>query len=325
MSDVLGLSTDLVTDDKPTAAEWNLRGEIAENTALLLYQSLVQDGIINCDPQRCTFDAATNRILAPSAGAPIIGKIYRTPLYMDVSMEADGTVGAATTTALTDSSLTGANDFWKNAYLIFTSGAQSGEVRRVTAYEPALHRLSWTTPLGGAPVATDTFVVTFFYVSGLTDGVLNYILAQPGADTISRGIVEFVAVTSLVVPAGSLYLSTATLDGGGTCTASDDGPFGCSRDLWTGLGASSLLSGSGTIEGLGAGLYVEVPVAHDELLNRGDLNVTADSASITVTVPEHHRTTEFVVRFTNDASYTVNFGYSWSRRGRLVAYPSNDA
>jgi hypothetical protein len=320
---VLGLITDAPAGFHPPHAEANLVRQIEINTALVLYQSLIQDGIINCDPERATFDQTTNRILKPSADAPIVGKIYRSPLYMDASMEVTGAVLSATTGNLTDSGLTGADAFWVNAYVIFTSGTYLGQVRRVTAYESSLHRLSWTAPLAGIPAAADTFVVTFFHVTGLTNSVLNYILARSGADTISRGIVEFHAVTTLVVPDGELYLSTATLNGSGVCTASDDGPFGCSRDLWTGMGASSVLSGSGTIEGLGAGLYVDVPVTHDELLNRGDLDVTADSTSVDVSVTEHHRTTEFTVRFTNEASYTLDFGYDWTRRGRMKAYPSN--
>jgi hypothetical protein len=133
--------------------------------------------------------------------------------------------------------------------------------------------------------------------------------------------VQFYAALASTLPTGHLLLSTATLNSGGACTGSDDGPFpGCSRDLWYGIGGSNLLSGGGTIEGLATDNAVTIEVDHPELLNRGDLDVTTDNPAIKVTITDHSRATQFTVTFENVGSYSVSFNYTWARRGRLLQY-----
>ena len=319
---ILGLDTNATTGDHPTYAGANRASGTLESWASTILP-LIQDGILTCNPARCVWDATHNRILRPSSGAPILGKLGNFAIYMDTSLEADGTVLAATANYLTDASLTGTLNYWVNAYVIFTSGAQAGQVRQVNSYDPATHRLGWNTALPDAPAASDTYTVTFYYVTGLANGAVNYVSAQPGPDTITRGIVQFYAALSGTLPAGNLLLLTATLDSGGSCTAHDNGPLGCNRNLWLGIGGSHLLSGSGTITGLAGDASTSVEIDHDELLNRGDLNVTTDNPNVTVTVTDHSRTTQFTVQFANTASYPVDFEYSWTRRGLLLLYPSN--
>ena len=307
---------------KPSADEANRLRYTVINLYRLLLGGLAQAGIVNCSPARCVWDATNNRILRPSADMPIMGCLPWYPIYMDASLENSGSVYGATTLSLTDTGLTGTTGFWTNAYVVFTSGALAGEVRRVTAYDPATQTLSWSTPVLPAAAPGDTYVVTFFYVTGLQNSNLNYIFASAGSDTVERGIVEFSASLSGTAPTGTILLSTATLDSGGVCTAHDDNPLGCHRNLWVGGCGANALSGGGTVTGLAPApaAPLDIVVTHEELLLCGDLVVTTDNANVTAEVIAHNRATQFTVRFTNIGAYSEDFSYTWERRGRLLQY-----
>ena len=67
--------------------------------------------------------------------------------------------GAATTTTLIDSGLTEADtDFWKGRIIIFTSGALLGQATDITAFDPALDKLTFTA-LTNAPAAAVEYVI----------------------------------------------------------------------------------------------------------------------------------------------------------------------
>lgn len=67
--------------------------------------------------------------------------------------------GAATTTTLIDSALTQADtDFWKGRIVIFTSGSLKYQATDITAFDPALDKLTFTA-LTAAPSGGDTYVI----------------------------------------------------------------------------------------------------------------------------------------------------------------------
>ncbi len=67
--------------------------------------------------------------------------------------------GVATTTTLIDSALTQANtDHWKGRIVIFTSGALTYQATDITAFDPALDKLTFTA-LTNAPAGADTYVI----------------------------------------------------------------------------------------------------------------------------------------------------------------------
>lgn len=92
-----------------------------------------------------------------------IGKLLADYLnYVDkaASIVYEGSVtGAATTTTLIDSGLTQtATDFWKGRIVIFTSGTLKYQATDITAFDPALDKLTFTA-LTGTPALADTYVI----------------------------------------------------------------------------------------------------------------------------------------------------------------------
>ena len=67
--------------------------------------------------------------------------------------------GAATTTSLIDSGLTeAATDHWKGRILIFITGALKYQATDITAFDPALDKLTFTA-LTSAPSGGDEYVI----------------------------------------------------------------------------------------------------------------------------------------------------------------------
>lgn len=50
-------------------------------------------------------------------------------------------------------------DFWKNAFVTFTSGSLAGQTRQVTGYDGSTKFLSFTTPFTSSPSNGDLFVI----------------------------------------------------------------------------------------------------------------------------------------------------------------------
>jgi len=323
VDDFLGLYNATVTGDKPAAAVFNRYGEFLTLLLRVFLREVVQDGILRSEPPRATYYYYTSRILQPTLNLPILGICGGYPILMGSDLEQDGTVATGATTSLTDSGLAGSGNHWVRAYVIFTSGANDGEVRRVTAYDETLHRLTWSEELVSAPLLGDTYTVTFFYVSEQTPSATNYVFARKGSDMVSRGIVEFYASTSPTVPDNELLLASALLDGNGDCISYDDHPTGAARDLWAGVGQYKTLSGSGTVENVPAGESVEVNPTHDQLLFLGGLTVSLDTeyyAYGSVEVTEHYRDAEFKFTITNNTESPCTFNYAWERSGRVMSY-----
>jgi len=72
-------------------------------------------------------------------------------------------------------------------------------------------------------------------ITGLTNGVVNYVYAQINSTSHDdTRTVDFIASTSTANPSGTLRLGSMTLDGSGTVTAKDNNPDGYRRDYWRG-------------------------------------------------------------------------------------------
>lgn len=323
LESVLGLITQAETGDRPPATEYNRRANFLLGLFQVFLQNVVEDGILRNDPERCGYYYYTNRITRPSESLPIMGLVGGYPMLMGNNMEADGTVSTASTTALIDAGLGGADDFWVRAYILFTSGVNDGQVRRVEAFDATTKQLTWDTALGTAPSPGDTYTVTFFYVTDLTVAATNYIFARKGSDTVDRYIMEFYASTSATPQTNEILVSSAVLDGSGSCISFDDHPTGVARDLWTGVGSYKELTGSGTVEDLAASASVQVTVSHDQLLFLGGLNIELETGYYvygSIVVDEHHKDDEFKFTITNDSGSPVTFNYTWSRNGRVASY-----
>lgn len=323
LESVLGLITGAVTGDRPPASEYNRRANFLLGLFQVFLQNVVEDGILRNDPERCGYYYYTNRITRPAENLPIMGLVGGYPMLMGSDMETDGTVTTASTTAFVDPGLSGAEDFWVRAYIVFTSGTNDGVVRRVTAYDATTKQISWSEALAAAPVPGDTYTVTFFYVTDLTVDTTNYIFARKGSDTVDRYIMEFYASTSATPQTGEILVSSAVLDSGGNCISFDDNPTGVARDLWTGVGSYKTLTGSGSVVDLAAAASVQVTITHDQLLFLGGLEVELATGYYvygSVVIDEHHKDDEFKFTITNDSGSPVTFDYTWSRSGRVATY-----
>ena len=313
----LSLITGVLPGEIPTASEANRVRQFLVLLYRVVLSRVFQSSILLCDPARCVYDDAVNRIDVPTTDLPIVGLVGGYPVLMGVDLEYAGTVASANTTSIVDAGTPGDDGAWVRAYVVFTSGTQSGEVRRVTGFNGTTGALTWETPLAQAPAALDTFVVTYYYVSDLTVGATNYVFARKGSDTVSRGIVEFHASTSATVPANEILVATAVLDGSGACTSYTDAP----QTLAAGVGAYDTLTGTGSIEIL-AGQTATITISHNALMLLGGITValTTNTSDGTVDVTQYYKDDEFVFEVTNDSAYTLTFAYSWTRKGRLLRY-----
>jgi len=318
----LGFITGAETGEFPPADEANLVRKWLILVFRVFLKEIVQDGIVKCNPDRCTYYYYNNRIVKPTLDLPILGIVGGYPVLMGSDLEYEGTVLGGSTTGLTDASLPGENNFWVRAYVKFTSGANLDEVRRVTVHTAAEGALSWDEELAEAPALGDTYVVSFYHVSDLTAGAENYVFGRKGSDTVSRGILEFYASTSSTVQTGEVLLASALLDSNGDCISYDDDPEGVARDLFAGVGQYRTLSGTGSVE-LAGSAEVDVTVSHDQLLFCGGLTfeLTGDNAaSGSIALTEHHADDEIVLTITNNTGGTLTFDYSWTRSGRVLVY-----
>ena len=319
----LGLITGAVTQEIPPAGEANLVRQWLILLFRVFLKETLQDGILRCDPERGVYYYYNNRISKPTVNLPVLGIIGGYPILMGSDLEHEGTVLGGTTTSLSDGGLPGdGNDFWLRAYVLFTSGANDGLVRQVSAHGASEGSLTWETALASAPVLGDTYVVTFFYISDLTSSSTNYIFARKGSDSVSRGIMEFYASTSSTVQDGEALLASAVLDSNGDCISYNDHPEGAARDLFTGVGQYKTLSGDGSVAVPGSS-EVDVTISHDQLLFCGGLTFQltgANAASGSVILLEDHKDDEFKLTITNNTGGELTFEYAWTRGGRVLYY-----
>jgi len=100
---------------------------------------------------------------AIDAGAIATGAIDADALAADAVTEirslASGTADSGTTTTLVDAALTEADtDYWKNAWLLITSGTEANQVRLITGFTPGTDTITFAPALTQA-VATNTYEI----------------------------------------------------------------------------------------------------------------------------------------------------------------------
>lgn len=313
--------TDRVVGGPVSPSDHNIiAGYIERGLARVLLRLLIEEGIINRDPDTPTVDETTARITAPTAGDPLVGVINGNLFYMGNTHELSATTTGGGTTYLVSSSLTQADNYWLDAWVVFTSGAHAGTAVQVTASDQSEGRLTWTTDLGSAVASGTTFVVTFYYVQDLTAGALNYVFGRVTGRTTEDGLIEFVASTSSTPAAGDILLASVTLDVGGNVIATNNAPSGHDRNLWTGAGAVHQVAFSGTLTGLLPGAYTDVTIAHAAMLLLGPVDVSLGDADCSYEVTEAYRPDRIILRVTNNGSYATNVTYTGTRWGRKKIY-----
>jgi len=307
-------------DARPPSDHNTIAGYIEDGIAKVLLRLLIEPGVINRSPDTPTVDESTARIACPSSGEPMVGVINGNLFYMHHNLELSGTTTGGGTTYLTSGEITQRDDYWNDAWVIFTSGPHSGTVVQVTDSDQSEGKLTWETALGSPVGSGVTFVVTFFYIENKTNGALNYVYGRTTGRTTREGLIKFVASTSSVGVEGDILLATMTLDGSGNVVSSDNAPTGHERNLWKGAGAVHQIAFSGSLSGLAPGAYVDVVINHVPLLLFGPIEVTLSDANCAWSVSECYKEDQFTLRVTNNGSYPVSVTYSGTRWGRKKVF-----
>lgn len=301
-------------------ADWNNLVKYIDNgLARVLLQHMMADGILTASADPLTLDTTTKRFTAPVGSTVVAGLVAGRQFYMDATHEGGGTVTTGNAGYIIDTGLINPNDFWNGAYVIFTSGTYSGQIRAVSDYNSSTNKLSWLTPLSGAPAIGDTYVVTFFYIQSLTNSALNYIYGSVSGNTPSGQLLSWVANTTGVKPASSILVATMTLDSDGLVTASDNNPTDADRVSYKGIGAHDVITLTGTITGLAAGGSSQLTRTHAYLLYRGGIRYTLGNENLSLTMDQCWEPDTITFTISNDASYPINVAYTvyvegWKRR-----------
>lgn len=314
------IKNDNTADDYISSADWNnIVKFMGEGLARLIAKTMLSDGIITREDNPLCVDDATGRFLCPSSGEVVAGFIGGQMFWMDDTMEMVSTATGGNTVTLVDTSFTQVDDFWKYAWLICTSGTNNGLVRQITGFDATTGTLSWSSPLTAAVTAGDTYVVTFYYIQGLTDNDDNYIYGRALAITPEGFIIQWVSNTTGVKAAGDIYVADLTLTSG-VVSLYNDSPAGSDRVLYPGVGSHDVETLTGTISNLAAGGTTELTLSHEYLLYRGGITVTLSNANFTYTVDEYYKPDEVVISVTNSAGYTDSTTYTVEIAGRQRRY-----
>jgi hypothetical protein len=193
-------------EDKVIADDVNLRNNYLENVGKVILHQLISGGLIYREPPTSMFDLTTNRINCPSVDDPLVGLVYGKPFIMGHDREADGVINDGGTTYLIDSSRNEVDNFWQDAFVVFTSGANEGLVRQVTSSVSATGQLNWSSALDTSVAPGDAYTVTFFYIQDITTEVLNYVYGRSLDRTTPDGVIQWVANTNGVAAEGDLYI-----------------------------------------------------------------------------------------------------------------------
>jgi hypothetical protein len=317
-----GVTNSYVTGDKPTADEWNtLINFLDSGLGRFLVQTMMENGVMTRETPSLVIDTTAVRIDVPGSGQPAVGCIGGKFFYMDDTMEVASTADSGTTTTLVDATLTQGSGFWVGGYVIFTSGLNSGVARKITGYDSTTDTLSWTTPLSNAVVASDGYVVTFYYIQGLTNSVLNYVFGKSVNRTISYFTIEFYAnTTGTPDSANDILLSTVTLNGSGVVTASNNSPTGADRTLYKGLGSYHEETITGTLVSVPAGGSVDVTETHEYLLLRGGMTIAFDDVDFEASDVQIWAPDSVTFTVTNTSSYVTTVTYTLVVGGRQRGY-----
>lgn len=290
-----------------------------ENLATVLIRRLCGGGLIARGADETTFDAQTGRIAVPDPQHPLLGIVNGQFFVLGNDREATGTANSGTTLNLVDAARAEAQGFWQDGFVLFTSGANAGQARKVTASDPASGTLSWETELPQAVQAGDAYVVTFFSIQGLTAGALNYIFGRATDRTAPHGVLQWVANTTEAKAEGDFLVGTLTLDAQGAVVEANDSPEGVDRCFFPGVGQVHTITLTGTIEGLEPAASVEITRTHDELILFGPLTAESDNPDCSIEVVEGWQADRVVLRLTNNHPYSLPaVSYSVTRKGRKL-------
>lgn len=302
-----GVKLDYVVDDNLATSDWNNLVKFVDNAlARVLVQYMMVDGLLTAATDPLQIDESTGRFTAPTGDQVIAGLIRGRAFYMDSTHESTGAVTNGATTYIEDTSLVNSDDWWNGGYIIFTSGTYSGQVREITDFDSVLGKLTWSTPLAGAPGVGDTYVVTHYYIQSLTNSATNYVYATINSRTPYDQIVEWAANTTGTTPANGILVSTLVLDGSGNVTSSDNNPAGAARVAYADVGAHDVITLTGTISSLAAGGSTQLSRSHSYLLYRGGIEYTVSDENVEITVDEYWKPDEVVFTVENNGSYDVD-------------------
>jgi hypothetical protein len=111
--------------------------------------------------------------------------------------------GAATTTKFISALTETQDDFWNRMVVLFTSGNNAGQMRRIKDYNGATKELTIHTPLDAAPANADTFIlptVRAFLtpdIEDVADAVLDELTADhTGAGSLAKAVSDALADTN---------------------------------------------------------------------------------------------------------------------------------
>lgn len=319
----LGLQYDIELSDafEPSVIN-NLSLVLEKAFATGLLANLMEDGVINRDPLVGGIDSSTGRIEVPSLNSPLVGFINGKAFIMTQAYETTGSVDSATTTSVVDTSLPGGeDDYWNDAWIIFTSGTESGSVRQISDYDDTQHQLVWSNPLGSAPSAGDTFVVTFYYVDGYTDGTTNYVYGVERDTTAIDGKIAFEARTDSDVLTGEVLLGEVVLDGSGNPTSVDNTIDEADRNLWYGAGAIDYREGTVTLSWSKVdGTGVDVTITHDSYLLRGAVDVELDDSTCSWSIVDASQRDRTTVRVLKEGTTSGSVTITLKIWGRILQY-----
>ena len=163
-----------------------------------------------------------------------------------------GTADSGSTTTMVDTARTEADtDYWKGAWILFTSGNISGQCRLITAFDVALDQITFT-PATTQAVSTQTYEILpaargdaalwlGVAVNALQSGRVDASVGAMAADTLTAAAIAADAAPEL---RGALVAGTA--DSGSTTTMVDAALTQADTDYWKGC---LILFTSGTISG----------------------------------------------------------------------------
>ena len=159
-------------------------------------------------------------------------------------------------------------------------------------------------------------------ITGLTDGIENYIFAAPNSDTIQAGDVDFLGHSTATWLAGYVLVGSITLSAASAVTHLNGVAIAETyADLWERDDLYQLkrgkAHGSGTTVELAADQASSIDISHTAqaaFAIPGAIAFTVESGwSFWIT--ENAQDDQFSVTITNDTAYAATCAYSWIRRG----------
>jgi hypothetical protein len=316
---LLGLIIDHVDGDTFSAEnDFNRSAMILHQMADVFFSQICSPGFLIPSTANLEIDDTCARIDVPIEANPIMGIIAGRLFKMTSSYEMVGTASSGSSTTLVDATISQANGFWIDAWVIFTGGANIGEARQVTGSIASSGSIQWASALSNPVVAGDTYVLTFYHIQSKTNSVLNYVFARPTSRTARDGIVSWVANTTGTKTTGDLLCSTMTLDGSGVVTVSDNLPAGHNRTLSAGMGAIDEVVLTGLVSDLAASATCSpITRSHDEFALFGPCTIVCDVVDCIGTITNGWDSSSVVFTLTNNSAYEADINYTLTRKGQL--------